>query len=92
VPVADDLGHRGQGDAGRGGDRAGTGDGERVRQLTSQFTSAQKRVFQRAGIPCVVIDPVDLPDPDVPSVGATNGAGGLAVTRHLAQLGTGGSR
>jgi LacI family transcriptional regulator len=55
--------------------------------VTSQFTSAQKRVFQRAGIPCVVIDPVDLPDPDVPSVGATNWGGGLAATRHLAQLG-----
>jgi LacI family transcriptional regulator len=55
--------------------------------VTSQFTSAQKRVFQRAGIPCVVIDPVDLPDPDVPSVGATNWGGGLAATRHLVQLG-----
>ena len=55
--------------------------------VTSQFTSAQKRVFQRAGIPCVVIDPVDLPDPDVPSVGATNWGGGLAATRHLTQLG-----
>ncbi len=53
--------------------------------VTSQFTSAQKRVFQRAGIPCVVIDPVDLPDPDVPSVGATNWDGGLAATRHLAR-------
>jgi LacI family transcriptional regulator len=55
--------------------------------VTSQFTSAQKRVFQRAGIPCVVIDPVDLPDPDVPSVGATNWGGGLAATRHLVELG-----
>ena len=55
--------------------------------VTSQFTAAQKRVFQRAGIPCVVIDPVDLPDPDVPSVGATNWAGGLAATRHLLELG-----
>ena len=55
--------------------------------VTSQFTSAQKRVFQRAGIPCVVIDPVDLPDPDVPSVGATNWGGGLAATRHLVKLG-----
>jgi DNA-binding LacI/PurR family transcriptional regulator len=44
-------------------------------------------VFRDAGIPCVVIDPVDLPDPDVPSVGATNWGGGLAATRHLLELG-----
>ena len=55
--------------------------------VTSEFSSAQKRVFQRARMPCVVIDPVDLPDPDVPSVGATNWGGGLAATRHLIQLG-----
>ena len=55
--------------------------------VTSEFTSAQKLVFQRARMPCVVVDPVDLPDPDVPSVGATNWGGGLAATRHLIQLG-----
>ena len=55
--------------------------------VTSEFTTAQKRIFQRARMPCVVIDPVDLPDPDVPSVGATNWGGGLAATRHLIQLG-----
>jgi LacI family transcriptional regulator len=55
--------------------------------VTSEFTSAQKRVFQRARMPCVIVDPVDLPDPDVPSVGATNWGGGLAATRHLIQLG-----
>lgn len=54
---------------------------------TSTFTPAQKAVFREAGIPCVVIDPVDLPDPDVPSVGATNWGGGLAATRHLTELG-----
>jgi LacI family transcriptional regulator len=55
--------------------------------VTSEFTTAQRQVFDRAGIPCVVVDPVDLPDPDVASVGATNWAGGLAATRHLIQLG-----
>jgi LacI family transcriptional regulator len=55
--------------------------------VTSQFDAEEKRVFERAGIPCVVVDPVDLPDPDVPSVAATNWAGGLAATRHLIQLG-----
>ncbi len=38
-------------------------------------------------IPYAVIDPVgDLP-PDVPAVGSTNWAGGLAATRHLIELG-----
>lgn len=55
--------------------------------VTSEFSSAQKRVFERARIPCVVVDPIDLPDRGVPSVGATNWAGGLAATRHLIQLG-----
>lgn len=55
--------------------------------VTSEFTPAQRRVFEGARIPCVLIDPVDLPDPDLPSVGATNWAGGLAATRHLLDLG-----
>jgi LacI family transcriptional regulator len=55
--------------------------------VTTEFTHAQKLVFERARMPCVVVDPVDLPDPDVPSVGATNWAGGLTATRHLLGLG-----
>ena len=55
--------------------------------VTSGLTPAQRHAFARAEIPCVVIDPVDLPDPDIPSVGATNWTGGLAATRHLAELG-----
>jgi LacI family transcriptional regulator len=55
--------------------------------VTSTFTAAQKAVFRDVGLPCVIIDPVDLPDPDVPSVGATNWGGGLAATRHLTELG-----
>jgi LacI family transcriptional regulator len=39
------------------------------------------------GIPLVVVDPVNLPDPDLPSVGTTNWAGGLAATDHLTSLG-----
>jgi LacI family transcriptional regulator len=55
--------------------------------VTSEFDAAEKQVFRRARIPFVVVDPVDLPDPDVPSLAATNWAGGLAATRHLIQLG-----
>jgi LacI family transcriptional regulator len=55
--------------------------------VTSELTAPQRQTFERAQIPCVVIDPVDLPDPQVPSVGATNWAGGLAATRHLLEQG-----
>lgn len=37
--------------------------------------------------PVVLVDPVGLPDPRVPSIGAANWAGGLAATEHLIQLG-----
>lgn len=51
------------------------------------LTSAQRRAFSDAGIPYVILDPVAMPGPDVPSVGATNWAGGLAATEHLLALG-----
>jgi LacI family transcriptional regulator len=35
----------------------------------------------------VIVDPVGQPDPDVPSIGAANWAGGLAATEHLIELG-----
>lgn len=46
-----------------------------------------KRRLRAAAIPFVVIDPAGDPDPDVPSVGSANWAGGLAATRHLTDLG-----
>ncbi len=38
-------------------------------------------------MPVVIVDPVGQPDPRIPSVGATNWAGGLAATEHLIELG-----
>ena len=35
----------------------------------------------------MVVDPVNLPEAEVPSVGATNWAGGMAATDHLLSLG-----
>ncbi len=55
--------------------------------VTSALTASDRRAIERARLPLVVIDPVDLPGPDVPSVGATNWAGGLAATQHLIGLG-----
>jgi LacI family transcriptional regulator, galactose operon repressor len=41
----------------------------------------------RTRLPLVVIDPLRLPQRQVPSVGTTNFSGGLAATQHLLSLG-----
>jgi LacI family transcriptional regulator len=55
--------------------------------VTSTLTPTQVGQLRGAGIPLVVIDPANTPPPDIPSVGATNWAGGLDATEHLLALG-----
>ncbi|MEV1176186.1 substrate-binding domain-containing protein [Nonomuraea sp. NPDC049784] len=55
--------------------------------LTSGPNSTQLAALSRARLPVVVIDPLNLPDTPVTSVGATNFAGGLSATQHLLALG-----
>jgi LacI family transcriptional regulator len=55
--------------------------------VTTTLTNSQVGQLRGAGIPLVVIDPANTPPPDIPSVGATNWAGGLAATEHLLSLG-----
>jgi LacI family transcriptional regulator len=55
--------------------------------VTPRLTSRQVASFERARIPLVVIDPINLPREDVTSVGATNWAGGVSATEHLIALG-----
>jgi len=55
--------------------------------VTTRTTEGQLGQLRSAGIPLVVIDPANTPPPDIPSVGATNWAGGLAATEHLLNLG-----
>ena len=62
-------------------------DTEGVILVTSELTAPQLAQLRGDGIPLVVVDPVNLPDPELPSVGTTNWAGGLAATDHLASLG-----
>jgi LacI family transcriptional regulator len=38
-------------------------------------------------LPVVIVDPVGQPDPRIPSIGATNWAGGLIATEHLIEIG-----
>ena len=62
-------------------------DTDGVILVTSQLTEAQLTQLRSAGIPLVVVDPANTPPPDLPSVGATNWAGGMAATEHLLALG-----
>jgi LacI family transcriptional regulator len=55
--------------------------------VTTTLAGWEVGQLRGAGIPLVVIDPANTPPPDIPSVGATNWAGGLAATEHLLSLG-----
>jgi LacI family transcriptional regulator len=55
--------------------------------ITSQLADADLAALARARLPLVVIDPANIPQPDVTSVGSTNFAGGMAATQYLLSLG-----
>ncbi|RCG29871.1 LacI family transcriptional regulator [Sphaerisporangium album] len=55
--------------------------------VTGDLTAGQLAALSRAQLPLVVIDPLNLPQAEVTSVGSTNFAGGLAATQHLLALG-----
>jgi len=54
---------------------------------TTRLTPAVTDALRAAALPAVVVDPANSPPSDLPSVGATNWAGGLAATEHLLALG-----
>jgi LacI family transcriptional regulator len=62
-------------------------DTDGVLLVTSELTEEQLVQLREGDIPLVVIDPVNLPEPDLPSVGCTNWAGGMAATDHLMSCG-----
>jgi DNA-binding LacI/PurR family transcriptional regulator len=55
--------------------------------LLARLSDREKAALRSRGIPLAVIDPRGEPDPNVPTVGATNWSGAYAATRHLAELG-----
>jgi LacI family transcriptional regulator len=55
--------------------------------VTSVMSGDEIAALTRAGVHLVVIDPLELPNVDVTSVGSTNFAGGLSATQHLLDLG-----
>jgi LacI family transcriptional regulator len=65
--------------------RARASDG--VIFVTSDLTTDVYLELQGQGVPVVVVDPAGGAAPDVPTIGATNWAGGRAATDHLVSLG-----
>ncbi len=65
--------------------RARASDG--VIFVTSDLTPPVYSELHRLGIPVVVVDPAGGAAEDVPTVGATNWAGGRSATEHLVSLG-----
>ncbi|MGW1058227.1 LacI family DNA-binding transcriptional regulator [Micromonospora rubida] len=55
--------------------------------VLSDISTGQRGQLDELGIPVVIIDPAGQPEADIPSVGATNWAGGRAATEHLLGLG-----
>jgi LacI family transcriptional regulator len=65
--------------------RARASDG--VILVTSTLDPPVQAELRRLDVHLVVIDPAGVPSYDVPTIGATNWAGGLAATEHLISLG-----
>ncbi|PPK94251.1 LacI family transcriptional regulator [Kineococcus xinjiangensis] len=61
--------------------------GDGVILVTSDLDPPLTEELRQLAVPVVVVDPAGVPPYDVPTVGATNWAGGLAATEHLVELG-----
>jgi LacI family transcriptional regulator len=55
--------------------------------VTSEFAPQLHAELRRLGMPAVVIDPAGVPTFDIPTIGATNWAGGRSAVEHLLALG-----
>ncbi|WP_432824622.1 LacI family DNA-binding transcriptional regulator [Dactylosporangium sp. CA-092794] len=55
--------------------------------VTSDVTPPMQAELRRLNIPLTVVDPAGVGPTDVPTIGATNWAGGLSATEHLLSLG-----
>ena len=65
----------------------GTNRTDGVILVLTELTPRHRKRLADLNIPVVIVDPIGQPDPQVPSIGAANWAGGLAATEHLIQLG-----
>ena len=64
-----------------------TRDSDGVVLVTSELEPSLQVELRRLHVRTVVVDPAGLPDFNVPTIGATNWAGGLRATEHLTGLG-----
>ncbi|MBM6403864.1 LacI family DNA-binding transcriptional regulator [Phycicoccus sp. CSK15P-2] len=55
--------------------------------VTGEMTRAQVGALRKAGLPVVLVDPVDPQTSGAPSIGSTNFTGGLSAGQHLLALG-----
>jgi LacI family transcriptional regulator len=55
--------------------------------VTDEIGQHEIAALERMRLPLVVVDPMNVPSPDVVSVGSTNFRGGQAAGRHLVDLG-----
>ena len=55
--------------------------------VTTDLDPALDAELRALRVPAVVIDPAGVPALDVPTIGATNWAGGISATEHLVDLG-----
>ena len=58
-----------------------------ISAMDDKLTVEDVDALTRASLPLVVIDPLNLPDASITSIGSTNFSGGLTATRHLLSLG-----
>jgi len=65
----------------------GRGRTDGVILVLTELSERQRKRLDELHTPIVIVDPAGQPDPQVPSIGAANWAGGLAATEHLLQLG-----
>ncbi|MFY1694098.1 MULTISPECIES: LacI family DNA-binding transcriptional regulator [unclassified Solwaraspora] len=55
--------------------------------VTSELAPPLHTELRRLNVPMVLVDPAGVPSLDIPTIGATNWAGGLRATEHLISLG-----
>ena len=67
--------------------RLSTSQTDGVILVLTELSPAYRARLAAMHMPVVIVDPVGQPDPRIPSIGATNWAGGLMATEHLIEIG-----
>jgi LacI family transcriptional regulator len=67
--------------------RLSTSQADGVILVLTELSPAYRARLAAMHMPVVIVDPVGQPDPRIPSIGATNWAGGLMATEHLIEIG-----